>query len=90
MADQEPGWDLFRSFLAVLDAGSLSGAARVLGTAQPTVGRHIEALEQGIGRRPPIHALAERPASDRSRSRPCPSRPRHGGRGGQRGSRRLG
>ncbi len=49
MAESEPAWDLFRSFLAVLDAGSLSGAARALGTAQPTVGRHIETLEKSLG-----------------------------------------
>jgi DNA-binding transcriptional LysR family regulator len=49
MADAGPAWDLYRSFLAVLDAGSLSGAARALGLAQPTVGRHVEALEQALG-----------------------------------------
>jgi DNA-binding transcriptional LysR family regulator len=31
-----------------MDAGSLSGAARSLGIAQPTVGRHIEALEAAL------------------------------------------
>jgi len=46
---QEPGWDLYRSFLAVLREGSLSGAARVLGLAQPTLGRHIDALESLLG-----------------------------------------
>ncbi|HYZ64439.1 MAG TPA: LysR family transcriptional regulator [Acetobacteraceae bacterium] len=45
----EPGWDLYRSFLAVLREGSLSGAARALGLTQPTIGRHIEALEQALG-----------------------------------------
>ena len=49
MTDQEPGWDLYRSFLGVLRAGSLSGAARELGIAQPTVGRHIDALEAAVG-----------------------------------------
>ena len=44
-----PDWDLYRTFLAVLEAGSLSGAARTLGIAQPTVGRHIEALEAALG-----------------------------------------
>jgi DNA-binding transcriptional LysR family regulator len=43
------GWELYRSFLAVLDAGSLSGAARALGVAQPTVGRHVAALEKSLG-----------------------------------------
>jgi DNA-binding transcriptional LysR family regulator len=46
MPADEPNWDLYRTLLAVLDEGSLSGAARALGIAQPTVGRHIEALEQ--------------------------------------------
>ena len=43
------GWELYRSFLAVLDHGSLSGAARALGVAQPTVGRHVAALEKSLG-----------------------------------------
>jgi DNA-binding transcriptional LysR family regulator len=42
-------WELYRSFLGVLREGSLSGAARVLGMAQPTVGRHIAALERALG-----------------------------------------
>jgi DNA-binding transcriptional LysR family regulator len=42
-------WDHCRSLLAVIDAGSLSGAARALALAQPTVGRHIEALEATLG-----------------------------------------
>jgi DNA-binding transcriptional LysR family regulator len=45
----EPNWDLYRSFLSVLQEGSLSGAARALGLTQPTVGRHIDALEQSLG-----------------------------------------
>ncbi|MYN40986.1 LysR family transcriptional regulator [Duganella sp. FT109W] len=45
----EPNWDLYRSFLSVLKEGSLSGAARALGLTQPTVGRHIDALEQALG-----------------------------------------
>lgn len=49
MAPSEPNWDHYRTFLAVLKEGSLSGAARALGLAQPTVGRHIEALEQALG-----------------------------------------
>jgi len=42
-------WTLWRSFLAVADTGSLSAAARRLGLTQPTLGRHIEALETAIG-----------------------------------------
>ncbi|PLY44638.1 LysR family transcriptional regulator [Janthinobacterium sp. ROICE36] len=42
-------WEYYRSLLAVLKHGSLSGAARALGITQPTVGRHIAALEQALG-----------------------------------------
>lgn len=42
-------WELYRSFSHVLREGSLSGAARTLGMAQPTVGRHIAALESALG-----------------------------------------
>lgn len=42
-------WTLMRSFLAVLDAGSVSAAARELGCSQPTVGRHIAELESQLG-----------------------------------------
>ena len=44
-----PDWSLYRSFLAVLQEGSLSGAARALGLTQPTLTRHIDALEQAVG-----------------------------------------
>ena len=42
-------WSLVQSFLAALDQGSLLGAARVLRTSQPTVGRHIAELETQLG-----------------------------------------
>src|ERR1700761_5249246 len=45
----ETGWDLHRSFLGVLRFGSLSAAARALGLTQPTLGRHIGALEEALG-----------------------------------------
>lgn len=44
-------WTLWRSFASVAEHGSLSGAARALGLSQPTLGRHIEALEQNLGAR---------------------------------------
>ncbi|MFC3684064.1 LysR family transcriptional regulator [Hydrogenophaga luteola] len=43
------GWELYRSFLSVLQEGSLSGAARALGLTQPTIGRHITLLEAHLG-----------------------------------------
>ena len=42
-------WDDYRFFLAVAQTGSLSGAARALNVAQPTVGRRIDQLEQRHG-----------------------------------------
>ena len=42
-------WSLWRSFLAVAERGSLTAAARALGLAQPTVGRHIAELEERVG-----------------------------------------
>jgi DNA-binding transcriptional LysR family regulator len=48
MDDSQISWDHYRTFLAVLETGSLSAAARSLGLTQPTAGRHIEALEQAF------------------------------------------
>jgi DNA-binding transcriptional LysR family regulator len=45
----QPDWDSYRSFLTVLESGSLSGAARRLGLTQPTLGRHIESIEAALG-----------------------------------------
>ena len=58
MADTQPNrpleagpmnWPWLRSFVAVLQTGSLTAAARQLNTTQPTVGRHIRALERQLG-----------------------------------------
>jgi DNA-binding transcriptional LysR family regulator len=46
---KRPDWDLYQSLHAVARTGSLSAAARQLGLSQPTVGRHIEQLEQALG-----------------------------------------
>ncbi|RYZ04235.1 MAG: LysR family transcriptional regulator [Myxococcales bacterium] len=62
MTAAEPGWELYRTFLAVVRERSLSGAARALGLTQPTVGRHVDALEQALGAtlftRSPVGLLA--------------------------------
>jgi DNA-binding transcriptional LysR family regulator len=42
-------WALVKSFLAVLDAGSLMGAARRIGAQQPTLSRHVAELEAQLG-----------------------------------------
>lgn len=40
-----PDWTLLHVFLTVADSGSLSAAARRIGSSQPTVGRQIQNLE---------------------------------------------
>jgi DNA-binding transcriptional LysR family regulator len=45
----EPAWEWYRSFLSVLETGSLSAAARAMGLTQPTLGRHIDGLERALG-----------------------------------------
>ena len=42
-------WDDLKMALAVVRHGSLSAAARALGTTQPTVSRRLEALERRLG-----------------------------------------
>jgi DNA-binding transcriptional LysR family regulator len=49
MTEERFDWALVRSFLAVLDAGSLMGAARKLGAQQPTLSRHVAELEAQLG-----------------------------------------
>lgn len=41
-------WDYIRTFQAVAETGSLSAAARALQVTQPTVGRHIDLLEDAL------------------------------------------
>ena len=45
---REPNWEWYRTFLSVIETGSLSGAARALGLTQPTAGRHIDSLEAAL------------------------------------------
>lgn len=42
-------WDGLRLLLAVVDAGSLRGAADTLSISQPTLGRRLRALESAVG-----------------------------------------
>lgn len=42
-------WSHVQSFLAVAETGSLSAAAAKLGQSQPTLGRHVKALEDELG-----------------------------------------
>lgn len=41
-------WDLIHTFDKVAQTGSLLAASRALGVSQPTVGRHIDMLEQSL------------------------------------------
>lgn len=43
-------WTYIRDFLAVAETGSLLGAAKLLKTSQPTVGRRITAMEESVGK----------------------------------------
>ena len=47
--DTSADWDLYRYFLAVIECGSLSAAARRLLSTQPTVSRQISRLEAKLG-----------------------------------------
>lgn len=44
-------WNMLKSFTAVGEHGSISGAARASGVSQPTLSRHISLLEGQIGAR---------------------------------------
>jgi DNA-binding transcriptional LysR family regulator len=46
---QNLDWALWRSFLAILREASLSGAARTLDVAHPTIRRHLDELEGKLG-----------------------------------------
>lgn len=51
MSDRTPSfdWNQIRAFLATIETGSLSGAARSLGLTQPTLSRQVAALERDLG-----------------------------------------
>ena len=42
-------WNQLRAFLATVEEGSLSAAARALGQTQPTLSRQVAALEEDLG-----------------------------------------
>ncbi|MEM7543455.1 MAG: LysR family transcriptional regulator [Pseudomonadota bacterium] len=42
-------WNQVRAFLATAEEGSLSAAARALGSTQPTLSRQVSGLEQELG-----------------------------------------
>ncbi len=42
-------WNQVRGFLATVEEGSLSAAARALGLTQPTLGRQVAGLEEALG-----------------------------------------
>ena len=49
MTTKNPDWDHIRVFLALARTGSLRAAAQELGVSQPTLGRHLSALETAVG-----------------------------------------
>ncbi len=66
------------TFLAVLDAGSLTGGAR-RSARQPTLSRHVAELEAQLGA-PPVRAHRARRRADRGGARDRRRRARDGGR----------
>jgi len=48
---QIPDWDDLRYFLALTEAGTLSGAAKACGVEHTTVARRVEALERALDTR---------------------------------------
>jgi DNA-binding transcriptional LysR family regulator len=46
---QVEDWNLLRSFMAIYETGTLTEAARRLGTTQPSMGRHLRELEGLLG-----------------------------------------
>jgi DNA-binding transcriptional LysR family regulator len=42
-------WNLLRSFIAIYETGTLTGAAQRLATTQPSMGRHLRELEESLG-----------------------------------------
>ncbi len=42
-------WNRIRAFLVTAEEGTLSAAARALGTTQPTLGRQVAAIEEELG-----------------------------------------
>lgn len=45
----EVDWNLVRTFVSVVECGTLSGAARSLNLSHPTVARHVQQLEAQLG-----------------------------------------
>ena len=66
MADTDPGWELYRSFLAVMREGSLSGAAR-LGTLPFVLSDLVKVPLVALILKPTVSPLRERPRRRRSR-----------------------
>ncbi|PLP99336.1 LysR family transcriptional regulator [Cupriavidus pauculus] len=58
MYDIRLEWSDLRIFLAIARAGTLGGAARVIGQTQPTMGRRLKALEQAVGQ-PLFHRTSD-------------------------------
>jgi DNA-binding transcriptional LysR family regulator len=48
LAGKTPDWDHVRMFLGIARAGSLRAASLEMGISQPTVGRHLTALEASL------------------------------------------
>ena len=59
-------WNLLRSFVAIYDTGTLTEAARRLGTTQPNMGRHLRELEALLGETLFVRVPGKLKASERA------------------------
>jgi DNA-binding transcriptional LysR family regulator len=74
MSMRHPDWDSHHAFLAVLESGSLSAAARLLSLTQPTVRFRIEALERALGQTLFVRASGGMVPTDQARALAEPAR----------------
>lgn len=74
MNNRPPDWESHHAFLAVLESGSLSAAARALGLTQPTVRFRIEALERSLGQPLFVRAAGGMVPTDQARALAEPAR----------------
>jgi DNA-binding transcriptional LysR family regulator len=67
-AAQVEDWNLLRSFIAIFETGTLTEAARRLGTTQPSMGRHLRELEGLLGETLFVRAPGQLKATERARA----------------------
>jgi DNA-binding transcriptional LysR family regulator len=65
---QVEDWNLLRAFIAIFETGTLTEAARRLGTTQPSMGRHLRELEGLLGETLFVRAPGQLKATERAQA----------------------